>query len=152
MRSTSNNLDLRLSSEMERGFPGGSVSKESTCNAENQGSVPGLGRSPGEGNGYTLQYSCLENPVDRGARWATAHGDAVSDMIDTHSETEGGSCGAEPFTHGIWFHLQVGRVRIQLNSQTPWRHPHTHIHTVEWGRGTLLHILTSQSSFTLPKP
>ena len=86
---------------MERGFHGGSVTKESTCNAENPGSIPGLGRSPGEGNGYTLQYSCLENPVDRGAWWATVNGDAVSDMIDTHSETEGGSCGAEPFTHGI---------------------------------------------------
>ena len=47
------------------GFPGGSDAKESTCNAGEMGdlaSVPGLGRSPGEGNGYPLQYSCLENP------------------------------------------------------------------------------------------
>ena len=43
-------------------FPGGSDGKESTCNAGDLGSVPGLGRSPGEGNGYSLQYSCLENP------------------------------------------------------------------------------------------
>ena len=50
-------------------FPGGSVSKESACNAGNPGSVPGLGRSPGEGNGNPLQYSCLENPMDRGACW-----------------------------------------------------------------------------------
>ena len=50
------------------GFPGGSNSKESACNAGDSGSIPGLGRSPGEGNGYPLQYSCLENSMDRGAR------------------------------------------------------------------------------------
>ena len=48
-------------------FPGGSDSKESTCNVGDLGSVPGLGRSPGERNGYPLQYFCLENPMDRGA-------------------------------------------------------------------------------------
>ena len=49
------------------GFPGGSGGKESTCNVGDLGSIPGLGRSPGEGNGNLLQYSCLENPMDRGA-------------------------------------------------------------------------------------
>ena len=49
------------------GFPRSSVSKESACNAGDPGSIPGLGRSPGEGNGNPLQYSCLENPMDRGA-------------------------------------------------------------------------------------
>ena len=49
------------------GFPHGSVGKESACNAGDQGSIPGSGRSPGEGNGNPLQYSCLENPMDRGA-------------------------------------------------------------------------------------
>ena len=49
------------------GFLGGSDSKESTCNAVDQGSIPGSGRSPGEGNGYPLQYYCLENSMDRGA-------------------------------------------------------------------------------------
>ena len=44
------------------GFPGGSGGKESTCNAGNSSSIPGRGRSPGEGHGYPLQYSCLENP------------------------------------------------------------------------------------------
>ena len=53
------------------GFPGGSDSKESACNAGDPGLVPGSGRSPGEGNGYPLQYSCLENPMDRGAWLAT---------------------------------------------------------------------------------
>ena len=59
------------------GFPGGSDGKESTCNAGDTGLIPGSGRSPGEGNGYPLQYSCLGNPTDRGAWRATVHG--VSD-------------------------------------------------------------------------
>ena len=53
---------------------GSSVGKESACNAGELGSIPGLGRSPGEGNGNPLQYSCLENPMDRGTWWATVHG------------------------------------------------------------------------------
>ena len=53
------------------GFPGGSDGEESACNAGDQGSIPGSGRSPGEGNGNALQYSCLENLMDRGAWWAT---------------------------------------------------------------------------------
>ena len=52
------------------GFPDGSDSKEPACNAGDPGLIPGLGRSPGEGNGNPLQYSCLENPMDRGAWWA----------------------------------------------------------------------------------
>ena len=48
-------------------FPGGSDGKASACNAGDQGSIPGWGRSPGEGNGKPLQYSCLENPTDGGA-------------------------------------------------------------------------------------
>ena len=52
---------------LRNSFPGGSDGKESACNAGDQGSIPVLGRSPGEGNGYPLQYSCLENPMDRGA-------------------------------------------------------------------------------------
>ena len=50
------------------GFPGGSNGKASVCNAGDLGSIPGLGRSPGEGNGSPLQYSCLENPMD-GRAW-----------------------------------------------------------------------------------
>ena len=52
--------------------------KASACNAGNLGSIPGLGSSPGERNGNPLQYSCLENPTDRGAWWATVHGVAKS--------------------------------------------------------------------------
>ena len=51
-----------------------SVGKESACNARNWDSIPALGRSTGAGNGNPLQYSCLENPMDRGAWWATIHG------------------------------------------------------------------------------
>ena len=61
-----------------QGFPGGSEDKASACNAGDPGLIPGLGRSPGEGNGNLLQYSCLENPMDRGAWWATVHGVAKS--------------------------------------------------------------------------
>ena len=56
------------------GFPGGSDGKESTYNAGDPGSIPGMGKSPGEENGYPPQYSCLENSMDRGAWLATVHG------------------------------------------------------------------------------
>ena len=55
-------------------FPGGSDGKESAYNVGDPGSIPGLGRSPGEGNGKGLQYSCLENPMDGEAWQATVHG------------------------------------------------------------------------------
>ena len=58
----------------ERGFPGGSDGKESACNEGDLGSIPGSGRSPGEGNGYPLQYSYLENSMNIGAWWAIVHG------------------------------------------------------------------------------
>ena len=60
------------------GFPGGSDGKASVHNMEDLGSIPGLGRSPGEGNGNPLQYSCLENSKDREDWWATVHGVAKS--------------------------------------------------------------------------
>ena len=60
------------------GFPGGSEVKASASNMGDLGSIPGLGRFPGEGNGNPLQYSCLENPMDGGAWWATVHGVAKS--------------------------------------------------------------------------
>ena len=60
------------------GFSGGSDSKASACNAGDQGLIPGSGRSPGEGNGNPLQYSCLENSMDGGAWWAIVQGVAKS--------------------------------------------------------------------------
>jgi len=56
------------------GFPGSAISKETACSAGVPGSIPGSGRPPGEGNGNPLQYSCLENPMHRGAWQALAHG------------------------------------------------------------------------------
>ena len=57
-----------------QGFPGGSDGKEFACKTRELGSVPGSGRSPGEGNGNSIQYSCMENSTDREAWWATVHG------------------------------------------------------------------------------
>ena len=70
-------------------FPGGSDGNKSAGNAEDQGSVPVLGRSPGEENDYPLQYSCLEHSMDRGAWWAIVHGVAKSQtqMSDSHTHT-----------------------------------------------------------------
>ena len=59
-------------------LPGGSDAEESASNAGDLNFIPGLGRSPGEGNGNSLKYSYLESSIDRGARWATVHGVAKS--------------------------------------------------------------------------
>ena len=76
-------------------FPGGVSGKESTSNAGNvrdMNSIPGLGRFPGEGHGNPLQYSCLENPLDRGAWWATVHRIAKSwtwpKWLSTHAQMD----------------------------------------------------------------
>ena len=68
----------RLLSPKFLGFPGGSEGKEYACNAGDLGSIHGLGRSPGEGYGYPLQYSGLENSIDRGAWQTTVHAVAKS--------------------------------------------------------------------------
>ena len=62
--------------------PGISVGKETAYNTGDPGLIPGLERCPGEGNGNPLQYSCLENPMDRGAQQATAHGITESDLTE----------------------------------------------------------------------
>ena len=69
---------IYLSAYMCVWFPRWLSGKQSTCNAGDPGSIPRLGRSPGEGNGNPLQYSCLDNSIDREARWATVHGAAKS--------------------------------------------------------------------------
>ena len=63
------------------GFPGCSVVKNLPANARDLGSIPGSGRCPGEGNGNPLQYSCLGNPMDRGAWWDMVHG--IAKELDT---------------------------------------------------------------------
>ena len=70
--------DFVLGGSKITAFPGGSEDKASACHAGDLGLIPGLGRSPGEGNGNPLQYSCLENSMDRGAWRATVHGVAKS--------------------------------------------------------------------------
>ena len=69
---------IRVCLARTQDFPGGSDDKESACNVGDLGSNPGLGRSPGEGNSCLLQYSYLENSMDRGAWWATVRGVAES--------------------------------------------------------------------------
>ena len=64
------------------GFPGSSDGKGSAFNAGDPDSIPGVGRYPGEENGYPLKYSCLENSMDRGARWATVFGVAELDLTE----------------------------------------------------------------------
>ena len=71
---------MRVSSALLSSFPGGS--DESTCNAGDLGLTPGSRRAPGGGHGNPLQYSCLENPMDRGAWWATVHEVTESDTTE----------------------------------------------------------------------
>ena len=75
---TSCSLSQLLKICISKGFPDSSVGKKSVCNAGDLSSIPELGRSAGEGIGYPLQYSCLENPVDGGAWQAAVHGVAES--------------------------------------------------------------------------
>ena len=84
---------------INRGFPAGSDCKESACNAGDLGLIPGLGRSPGEGNGNTLHSAYLENFMDRGAWWATVHG--VTKESDTSKRlTLSLSVGCQPSLKG----------------------------------------------------
>ena len=69
------------------GFSGGSEVKASACNAGDLGLIPGLERSPGEGNGNPLQYSFLENPKDRGAWWGCKKSDMTEKLTHTHTHT-----------------------------------------------------------------
>ena len=77
---------------MVLGFPGSSDSKEFARNAGDPGLIPGLGRSPGEGNDYPLQYSCLENSMDSTAWWATVHVVAKRWTQLSNFQVSGGSC------------------------------------------------------------
>ena len=90
------------------GFSGGSVGKESACNTGNTGdtgSIPGLGRSPGEGHGYPLQYSCLENPMNRGAWQVTVQRVAELDTTEV----------SEHIPPGYLLALASGLITVNLN-------------------------------------
>ena len=78
MDSKAKNISLRSHSGGIQGVPSGSDGKASACNVGDPGSIPGWRRSPGEGYDSPLQFSCLENPMDGGACWATVHGIAKS--------------------------------------------------------------------------
>ena len=74
-----------------KGFPGGAVINNQPANAgdtRDMGLIPGSERYPGVGNGYPLQYSCLENSMDRGVWWATVHGVGLSNWACTHTHTD----------------------------------------------------------------
>ena len=82
-------------------FPGGSGSKESACNAGDPGSISGSGRSPGDGHGYPLQYSCLES-MNRGARWAAVQGMAKSRIHGVKHFHFHEHPGPQSFIQDIW--------------------------------------------------
>ena len=99
-----------------RGFPGGTVVKNLPANAGNPGSIPGAGRAPGEGKGNPLQYSCLENSMDRGAQWATVHG-------VTKSQTWLSTYSGNGVIDGKWWggvlYLLTNEVR-KVSLRRPW--------------------------------
>ena len=109
-------------------FPGGSDGRESACNAGDAGSIPGSGRFPGEGNDYPLQYSCLENSMDRGAWWTTIYGVTESDTTEgltlsislTPRPQTGTWCqvhsllGTRPHTGGEWWVGEQAKLHIYL--------------------------------------
>ena len=121
----------------KEGFPAGSDSKESACNVEDPGSIPESGRSAGGGHGNSLQHSCLENPMDRRAWQATAHGVAKSQTrlsgsarhrrIKTWSLIQ---CNPTPH---LLRKKRKHNVLVSFPSWPPFsqrnRPPHTHIHT-----------------------
>ena len=91
------------------GFPYGSAGKESTCNAGDLGSIPGLGRSPEEGKGYPLQYSGLENPHGQRSGEGTVHGVAKSQkqLSTAHLESR--------FKDGVWAREEAEIIFILLS-------------------------------------
>ena len=109
------------------GFPGGSEVKASARSAGDLGSIPGLGRSPGEGNGNPLQYSCLENPMDGGAWWATVHGVAksltrLSDSTFTFTTVVQGFPGGSVVKNPPAVHETCRRCRFDpWVEKIPWR-------------------------------
>ena len=113
-----------------RGFPCSSVSKESACNARDSGLIPGSGRIPGEGNGNPLQYSCLQNPMDREAWQATVHAVKNTSMYASNrafgaAVTKSGHKAAAFLQHPVLFlffplsvHSLLFSIGVELISET----------------------------------
>ena len=108
------------------GFPGGSDGEESTRSAGDPVSIPGLGRSPGEGNGNPLQYSCLENPMDRGVWQATVHGVTESDTTEWLSlSLQIFYCKHRPVFRLLWRRgLRWRGWFLSLGKQQLWKNSH----------------------------
>ena len=106
-----------------KGFPGGSVVKNLPANSGDTGSFPGSGRSPGEGNGNSLQYFCLENPTDRGAWWATVHGVAEWNMTEATWHSLLIAKGTEEVWMGLW-----GSVTFFRGGSRLWTHTHIYMY------------------------
>ena len=102
------------------GLPHSWVGKKSACNSGDPGSIPGSGRSPGAGNDNSLQYSCLENPMDRGAWRATVHGfiRVRHDLATKPPPTEKGT----KVLGGVWFARfpHIVNDRLKINYNTAW--------------------------------
>ena len=119
---------MRLSQEPYAimGFPGGSVVKNLPSNSGDAGSIPGSGRSPGEGNGYRLQYSCLENPMDRESCWAVVHFDrAITPVVEAfcvpaHLAPPGSPQAKQP--HHLHAQLSLGQSRHRQEKSCVYAH------------------------------
>ena len=153
-RSFPNELVLHIRWSNYWNFPGGSDGKASAYNAGYLGSIPRLGRSSGEGNGNSLQYSCLENPTDGRAWWATVHGvtksrTRLSDF--THS-------------HASKAKLKILQARLQqhVNRELPYvqdgfrkgRGPRDQIANIRWimEKGREFQKTSISALLTMPKP
>ena len=119
----------RLPTSVFLGFPGGSDGKESACNVGDLGSIPGLGRSPGEGNSYPPYYFALENSMDREVWYATVHGAAKSQtwLSNFHCQWKQGAVSQNlpPYDDADWTLSQIlnGYAKHERTNFTVLRHP-----------------------------
>ena len=109
-----------------RGFPGGSMAKNLHANAQDEDLIPGSGRSPREGNGNPLQYSCPGNPMDRGAWWATVHG--ITKELDMTQQLNNNisdqSSQGEPSNMYFQAHNQISMISACPSRMTSMNRPH----------------------------
>ena len=115
------------------GFPGGSDGKESDLNVGNPGLIPGLGKSPGEGNSNPVQYSCLGNPIDRGAWWSSAHGVAkrLTQLSNEH------------------FHFLHIYLQIDLDIHTYTYTQYDYLSSPTWPNMTIISHVATEISLTV---